>query len=272
MTPKSDHEEDMSMEEILSSIRKFVTDNPAEDPNQKQVYRSDSAEAVAITHVGQKKSSEDTSSGFSAAGLSMFQEPIAQGSSPEHNPKVSQQSHLEREELSHASPVNHRSSNHDSQPESSGGDADILELNSPIASSGPIPNQHSAWTPPSRTSLHKKSLEESIMTLTNPIDSKKVEPPSRVPPRASQLAELEETLSSSQAAAASASSLSRLAQASKTALKRTPTLADQRGVTLDQLIQDLIRPMIKQWIDTHLPTLVEEMVAKEIKRITKHLG
>jgi cell pole-organizing protein PopZ len=125
--------------------------------------------------------------------------------------------------------------------------------------------------------LQKKNLEDSIMTLTNPIDVKKPENPPRENPlraamKASPVAEPEDSLGSSHTMVASASSLTRLAQASKTAPKRAPNLADQRGVTLDQLIQDMIRPMIKQWIDTHLPNLVEEMVAKEIKRITKHLG
>jgi len=45
----------------------------------------------------------------------------------------------------------------------------------------------------------------------------------------------DESLGSSHAVAASASSLTRLAQASKSIPKRAPSLADQRGVTLDQL-------------------------------------
>lgn len=113
------------------------------------------------------------------------------------------------------------------------------------------------------------------MTLTNPInspDSKKVEKSNREHTKPSFMADLEDNLVSTHAISASASSLTRLAQASKSVPKKPSSLADQRNVTLDQLIQDLIRPMIKQWIDTHLPSLVEEMVAKEIKRITKHLG
>ena len=110
------------------------------------------------------------------------------------------------------------------------------------------------------------------MMLTNPIDAKKGERLSRFPPRTSPVVEQEASLGSSHAVTASANSLSRLAQASKTAAhKKASTLADQRDLTLDQLIQDMIRPMIKLWIDTHLPSLVEEMVAKEIKRITSHL-
>ena len=37
--------------------------------------------------------------------------------------------------------------------------------------------------------------------------------------------------------------------------------------TLDGLVRSLLKPMLKEWLDARLPTLVEEMVAKEIARI-----
>lgn len=38
--------------------------------------------------------------------------------------------------------------------------------------------------------------------------------------------------------------------------------------TLEGLIRAMLRPMLKEWLDARLPSLVEEMVAKEIARIT----
>ncbi len=38
--------------------------------------------------------------------------------------------------------------------------------------------------------------------------------------------------------------------------------------TLDGLVRAMLRPMLKDWLDAHLPALVEQMVAKEIARIT----
>ena len=38
--------------------------------------------------------------------------------------------------------------------------------------------------------------------------------------------------------------------------------------TLDGLVRAMLRPMLKEWLDARLPSLVEEMVAKEITRIT----
>lgn len=38
--------------------------------------------------------------------------------------------------------------------------------------------------------------------------------------------------------------------------------------TLDGLVRSMLKPMLKEWLDANLPGMVEEMVAKEIARIT----
>lgn len=45
----------------------------------------------------------------------------------------------------------------------------------------------------------------------------------------------------------------------------TPAAA---GRTMEDVVLDALRPMLKDWLDTNLPPLVEAMVAKEITRIT----
>lgn len=40
------------------------------------------------------------------------------------------------------------------------------------------------------------------------------------------------------------------------------------GRTMEDVVLDALRPMLKDWLDTNLPPLVEAMVAKEISRIT----
>tara|TARA_R110000782_G_scaffold117364_2_gene207529 strand:- start:1953 stop:2519 length:567 start_codon:yes stop_codon:yes gene_type:complete len=44
--------------------------------------------------------------------------------------------------------------------------------------------------------------------------------------------------------------------------------ADGSENTLEGLVREMLRPMMKEWLDANLPTLVEGMVAKEIARIT----
>uniref|UniRef100_UPI00157725C1 DUF2497 domain-containing protein n=1 Tax=Sphingomonas bacterium TaxID=1895847 RepID=UPI00157725C1 len=38
--------------------------------------------------------------------------------------------------------------------------------------------------------------------------------------------------------------------------------------TLEGLVREMLRPMLRDWLDARLPALVEDMVAREIDRIT----
>jgi uncharacterized protein len=77
------------------------------------------------------------------------------------------------------------------------------------------------------------------------------------------------------AAAAPASDLDGLLSASSQAASRQ-ALAALSAVTidphadantLDGLVRELLRPMLKAWLDENLPTVVERMVAREIARL-----
>ncbi|GLV24818.1 DUF2497 domain-containing protein [Sphingobium sp. Cam5-1] len=46
------------------------------------------------------------------------------------------------------------------------------------------------------------------------------------------------------------------------------TPKDGEDNTLDGLVRSMLKPMLKEWLDARLPALVEDMVAKEIARIT----
>ena len=48
-----------------------------------------------------------------------------------------------------------------------------------------------------------------------------------------------------------------------------PQIVRSGETSLEGLTRELLRPMLKEWLDGHLPGLVEAMVAKEIERITK---
>lgn len=43
--------------------------------------------------------------------------------------------------------------------------------------------------------------------------------------------------------------------------------ADNR--TMEQFVEDLVRPMLQSWLDEHLPTLVERLVRQEIERVSR---
>ena len=48
-----------------------------------------------------------------------------------------------------------------------------------------------------------------------------------------------------------------------------PQIVRSGETSLEGLTRDLLRPMLKDWLDAHLPTIVEAMVEREIMRITK---
>jgi cell pole-organizing protein PopZ len=48
-----------------------------------------------------------------------------------------------------------------------------------------------------------------------------------------------------------------------------PQIVRPGETSLEGLTRELLRPMLKDWLDTHLPPIVEAMVEREITRITK---
>lgn len=48
-----------------------------------------------------------------------------------------------------------------------------------------------------------------------------------------------------------------------------PQIVRSGETSLEGLTRDLMRPMLKEWLDANLPDIVEAMVAREIERITK---
>jgi uncharacterized protein len=47
------------------------------------------------------------------------------------------------------------------------------------------------------------------------------------------------------------------------------TVLAQNARTLDDLVRDMLRPMLKGWLDDNLPTIVERMVRAEIERVSR---
>ncbi|MGH6943493.1 MAG: DUF2497 domain-containing protein, partial [Geminicoccaceae bacterium] len=70
------------------------------------------------------------------------------------------------------------------------------------------------------------------------------------------------------AASTATGALAKLSQA----FQRTPTevsMADGDGRTVEQFIEDLVRPMLKDWLDEHMPPLVERLVQREIQKMAR---
>ena len=47
------------------------------------------------------------------------------------------------------------------------------------------------------------------------------------------------------------------------------TVLVQNGRTLEDLVREMLRPMLKSWLDDNLPGLVERLVRAEIERVSR---
>ena len=76
------------------------------------------------------------------------------------------------------------------------------------------------------------------------------------------------SLVSDRAAGAATGAFAKLSQA----VQRTPpelAIADESGRSVEQFIEDMMRPMLRDWLDANLPPMVERIVQKEIQKIVR---
>jgi hypothetical protein len=95
-------------------------------------------------------------------------------------------------------------------------------------------------------------------------------PPAEARPKAERLIEPapafepSEPLVSAPAAASAASAFGQLAQ--RVAMPKD-------GRTLEDVVREMLNPLLKAWLDEHLPTIVQAKVEEEVERIARrHLG
>jgi uncharacterized protein len=114
---------------------------------------------------------------------------------------------------------------------------------------------------------------EDVLELTNPVeppketvgdidvyDKAEPEPEPEPAPVMVAAAVEEERLVSDPSAYAAASHFSNLSAA---------ILMPAEGRTLEDLTRELLRPLLKAWLDEHLPRIVEAKVAEEVERIAR---
>ncbi|MBX6329071.1 MAG: DUF2497 domain-containing protein [Pseudolabrys sp.] len=131
---------------------------------------------------------------------------------------------------------------------------EILELTEAMAASPPRGDATSGF----------RTIEPgSDVVFTEPHE----EPPSQPPPRAfdetrmtaARAARSERPLLSPATAAAVDSAFNSLAN----------TVLGANARTLEDLVKEMLRPMLKTWLDDNLPSLVERIVRDEIERVSR---
>jgi cell pole-organizing protein PopZ len=111
--------------------------------------------------------------------------------------------------------------------------------------------------------VFEHEAEFEPMPEPEPAPAPKPVPPSPAPQAAAPQAEWrpmsQETLTSEPVAHQAAGSLSKL----------MGSMLVSSGATLDDVVRELMKPMLKEWLDANLSAIVEAEVAKEIDRIRR---
>ena len=88
-------------------------------------------------------------------------------------------------------------------------------------------------------------------------------------PAAAPPAAVEHMLIAPAAAAAAASSVSALM---RTLATERSTATHRGGPTIEDLVREEVRPLLQDWLNTHLPPLVERLVRAEIERVVGRMA
>jgi len=215
-----------SMEEILASIRRIISDDDVAKPPARGAESVASqpppAPQQAVAEAQAEPESEAMSQDDIDAMLASFDAP---GGSAEPEPVAAE------------------------PPE----EAEVLDLTEAME----VRASHAA-------SPEEDEVEEDIVFA----DAPRREPPPIEPPRIQMapaaVREVAEphSLLSDQATAAVTSAFGSLAH----------TVLIQNARTLDDLVREMLRPMLKSWLDDNLPTIVERLVRAEIERVSRGQG
>jgi cell pole-organizing protein PopZ len=140
------------------------------------------------------------------------------------------------------------------EPEEPEADADVFELTEQMA----VPEM----TPPTFNTIEPDDdleFTESPVVQMPPQRATAMEPPAfveRTPPR--DLPPTQQILSGSTVSAVE-SAFNTLAN----------TVLSNNARTLEDLVKEMLRPMLKSWLDDNLPNLVERIVKAEIERVSR---
>ena len=151
------------------------------------------------------------------------------------------------------------------EDDDAGSDDSILELSQPLAPEEPVSRP---FAPPAVSAQPAPRVEEPTPAAALPPAA----PPSAAPQPASaptpvptQAPEPVEPIVSSHAVDATRGSLESL---SRLIVRPSGGATGGGDETLEGLVRELLKPMLRDWLDAKLPGIVETMVAREIARIS----
>ncbi len=138
-------------------------------------------------------------------------------------------------------------------------DPSMLVEESPEPEESPAPPAPEPLPP-----LHAEQPPEPHATPAAPTEDHSQMPATPEPPPATAPYSPPEPLVAPEAAAAAASSVGSLL---RTIGSRQGVGVTRGGPTIEELVREELRPVLKAWLDANLPPLVERLVRTEIERV-----
>jgi len=105
------------------------------------------------------------------------------------------------------------------------------------------------------------NVEDDVLELTDIVGLEDDKPPLDLEDV------VEENLMSNKSSLETSSILKQFADKAKSVVKESKKA---KILTVEELVVEMLRPQLKQWLDENLPLLVKELVEKEIKRLIPH--
>lgn len=276
--PRQETDEEMSMEEILASIRKYVSeDQPSpESDKEERIEDLDNANLHLTRSVRQPQeptgptlpTDSDIPSFFAQSETSRsFEARRAPAFEPRNifDPKISEDDIEDKNNWSTKShkekPLEFNSTAYDpsAMPE-------YPVTRSHLASSTAAEDKDNSLEVQKGTQWEETPSFDSVLGGLNEKETEQV----HITNQEKEGFLSDTTLSMASKSFAKLIDVSRLATSTETTSGSAQETSS--ALTLDRLMGDLARPLIQNWVDQHLPAIVEEMVSKEIDRITQQLG
>lgn len=109
--------------------------------------------------------------------------------------------------------------------------------------------------PPAPRLVRDRSRASNVFLLT---------PEMRIPSRRTPLEEAEATKRKVMSSDTAESGTDALAQLAGAILDRRDIAVGSRDVTLESMVREMLRPLLREWLDRNLPYLIERLVKREI--------
>lgn len=254
-------EEDLSIEEILSSIRQIISEEDEEETTENEDSASNKEKPKAESKPSAKQ--EESAKGEDDLNDKQSQDDI-DALMAEADAQAAQDAEDNLIDVIEDDASAGADTNQDETD-------DVLELDTPVEEG----EQDTGSDKPdvSNVEVDMRDVEEETAQVE--VGDTQEDTPAEEgtqelsPPQTAQSQNVEDSdLLSETAAAASMASLSKLGR--RAAIER-PEETREGALTLEDMARDMMKPMLKEWLDAHLPGIIEKMVEKELRRLSRNI-